>query len=130
MTMNPLSLALPPWVRWAVLGIAAIALFSAGWTVNGWRHAAHEKHALEQQAKAFNKQQAIAQSEGTEYEQGKAERDAHARTRETQVRTIYRTVTVPGACEPPADALGVLDNAIAEGNSRTAESGAAVPRHT
>lgn len=115
--MNLSDLVLPPWVKPALAAVALSGAFLGGWTVNGWRWSAHEAKALKQAEIARDRQITKAQSEGTLYEQAKATRDASQRTRETQVRTIYRAVTVPANCEPPADALGVLDNAIREANS-------------
>jgi|GEM_PF-773768 len=42
-----IPLIMPPWGKWAAVAVAAIAIFSAGWTVRAWRADAEIAHIKE-----------------------------------------------------------------------------------
>jgi hypothetical protein len=111
--MNPIP------VTWCAAGaLAAAALgFAGGWQVNGWRHDAKQTAALAKQQAAYEKRIATINETAADYERSRETARVEYRDREGQVRTIYETVEVPAVCEPGADALRVLDGAIASVNS-------------
>lgn len=108
---------IPPWVKPAIAAVALVGAFSAGWTVNGWRWEAKQADALREQQEAFNRQLAKQDDIATEYEQSRERGRVQARDRETQVRTIYETVEVPGECAAPDSVRGVLSEAVASANT-------------
>ena len=92
---------------------AALAMFATGWTVRGWRCDARIA-AIEREAQAARDAQARAADRAAQgYEAERAAIVTATDTATTQIRTIYRDRQIPADCEPPADALRVLDNAIA-----------------
>lgn len=119
---------LPPWT-YAAAGLATLALgFGAGWKVESWRWSAsllaQEVQAEKDQAAA----QAHSDQQATTYEGERDEARDQASSREAQVRTIYKTITVAGDCAVPAPARSVLDDAVAAANARAAgKPGAAMP---
>lgn len=109
---------LPVWWKPALAAVALSGAFLGGWTVNGWRHEAKQADALREQQAAFQRQLAKQHEIAAEYE---AEREAgriEHHVRENTIREIYRDVPVSPDCEPPADALRVLDEAINAANQR------------
>lgn len=126
--MRLLGFLLPPWLLPALGALALAGAFWGGWTVQGWRCGAKQTEALERAQKRFDAQLAKQNEEATEYEQDREQGRQDSRARETAIRTIYRDRIVLAECEPPADALRVLDDAIGAANARAAgEPGASVP---
>lgn len=110
----------PPWVYAA--GGAALFLAGgiSGWTVQGWRCDAAQKDAVEKALKDYKAEQARIDSTAYVYEEEKQDASRQTEQAQTQIHTIYRTqqVEVPGSCEPPADAVRVLDDILAKANAR------------
>lgn len=115
--MKLTNLVIPPWVKPALCGIAVVAAFSAGWTVNGWRWQAKQTHALEAQQKQFQAQLAKQGKEATAYENDRQAAREATDARQTQVRIIYRDKVVPRGCDPDPAAKRLLDDAIRDANS-------------
>jgi hypothetical protein len=47
-----MSILIPPQIKVALIGAAAVALFASGWTVRGWYESDKQKAAIAAQAKA------------------------------------------------------------------------------
>lgn len=108
---------IPPWVYLA--GGAAIAAigFGLGWQVREWRCEAAEAKRLEARIKADDKARAKGDAAAVTYEGERAAIQQQAATSRTIIREVYRHVEVPADCEPPADALRVLDDAIGQSDA-------------
>lgn len=114
-----------PWAAGGAL-LLSVAAFGAGWQVNDWRHTAAELKAVKKQNKAEAEARAKVDARAVGYEADRAAIQQQASTNRTIIKEVYRNVEVPADCEPHADALRVLDNAIGQsGNSR--QSAPAVP---
>lgn len=122
--LSPIPL---PWLGAGALGIAALS-FWAGWQVNDWRRDAAELERTLDAEKAEDDAEAEVHKESTNYEQSREAGRVEAAGREQAVRTIYKDrPPVPASCEPPGDALRVLDNAIESANQAAGEPGASLP---
>ena len=119
---------LPPWA-YAAGGASLLLIgFGAGWQVESWRWSASLYKAEKAvQAKA-DKQRDVIHDEARQNAQESQDAQQVARTRETEIRTIYRDVAVPANCEPPAAVARVLNSAIESANSRArGEPGGGLP---
>lgn len=109
---------IPPWAYAVAAGVTFAAGFGTAWQVQQWRWHAHEAKALKAQQAAFQRQLDQQNQKATEYEAERETARVQSRERESTIRTIYRDRVVPADCEPPADARGVLDDALLRANAR------------
>lgn len=91
-----------------------------GWTVRDWKA---DSDALKAETKVFEQYAAMTealagQSLALEYTTQSLQA-GERRDRET-IREVYRNVQVDADCAVPADAVSVLDNAVARTNAATA----------
>ena len=82
--------------------------FGAGWQVREWKADSEELTAVKAGIQRGRELQQLADYKAGRYEDQRHEAQIASETRETEIRTIYRTqnVEVPAQCEPPASALG------------------------
>lgn len=116
-----------PYLKIAIPAAIALASFTAGWEVNGWRHKAIQSAAFEQaiQMKALGDK--IVAAVAANYEKDRANGIVEHRTATHEIRTVFADKVVPGDCAAPADARRVLEVGINRANSRaTGEPVAAV----
>lgn len=88
-----------------------------GWTVRDYKADADIAKIERQLREAQDKQRALADKASSEYERGKAERTTATQRTQDKIREVYRDIEVPADCEPPGDALRLLDEAIASGRN-------------
>lgn len=88
-----------------------------GWTVRDYKADADIAKIERQLREAQDKQRALADRASSEYERGKAERTTATQRTQDKIREVYRDIEVPANCEPPSDALRLLDEAIANGRN-------------
>lgn len=88
-----------------------------GWTVRDYKADADMAKIERQLREAQDKQRALADKASSEYERGKAERTTETQRTQDKIREVYRDIEVPANCEPPSDALRLLDEAIANGRN-------------
>lgn len=88
-----------------------------GWTVRDYKADADIAKIERQLREAQDKQRALADKASSEYERGKAERTTATQRTKDRIREVYRDIEVPANCEPPSDALRLLDEAIANGRN-------------
>ena len=122
---------MPTWGLLAGGGLLlSLVAFGAGWQVREWKADSDELAAVQQGIERGKEQQQLADYKAGRYEDQRYGAQAAAQGRDTEIRTIYRTqqVVVPAQCEPPADALRVLDRAIdAAGAQAAGKPAAEVP---
>lgn len=96
--------------------------FAGGWTVRDWKADSDELGAVRAGIERGKEQQELADLKAGRYEDQRHEAQEQQALRDTEIRTIYRTqnVEVPAECEPPADALRVLDGAVASASAQAA----------
>ena len=108
----------PLWLYGGAGALLAGAL--AGWTVRDWKA---DSDALKAEEKAQTEYIAAVQAladQSLAYETlAQSLRTDERRDRET-IREIYRNVQVPAECAVPADAVGLLNNAVTEANAAAA----------
>ena len=108
----------PLWLYGGAGALLAGAL--AGWTVRDWKA---DSDALKAEEKAQTEYIAAVQAladQSLAYETlAQSLRTDERRDRET-IREIYRNVQVPTECAVPADAVGLLNNAVTEANAAAA----------
>lgn len=108
---------IPPWVRWAALGLIAAALFASGFQVSSWRCEASQKAALEKAQREFEKQLAEQNEIARNYEEDRERVRTEYITREGAIREVYRDVPAPGPeCAAPDAVRELLDNAVQSAN--------------
>lgn len=107
----------PPWVKPALYGTAAVLVFSAGWVTNGWRWEAKQTAALEAQQKAHDRQLAKQNDIASQYETRREQSRQEGIAREAEVRTIYRDVPVPAECAAPDSVRDILAEAVTSANT-------------
>ena len=88
-----------------------------GWTVRDYKADADIAKIERQLREAQDKQRALADKAASEYERSKAERTTATQRTQDKIREVYRDIEVPANCEPPSDALRLLDEAIANGRN-------------
>lgn len=88
-----------------------------GWTVRDYKADSDMAKIERQLREAQDKQRALADKASSEYERGKAERQTATAQTQDKIREVYRDIEVPADCEPPSDALRLLDEAIANGRN-------------
>lgn len=115
---------MPP--TWALLAggsllMSAVA-FGAGWQVRSWKADSDELAVIDDAIERGKEKQQLADYQAGRYEDQRNVAQTAMLARDTEIRTIYRTqnVLVPAECEPPADALRVLDQAIASAGAQAA----------
>lgn len=109
---------LPPYLKIAIPAALALASFTAGWKVQGWRCEAARAGALERAAEMKALGEAVVASVATTYERDRANGQVEHHTATNEIRTIYADRVVPGDCAAPADARRVLEVGIDRANSR------------
>lgn len=92
--------------------------FGAGWTVRDWKADSDELGAVRAGIERGKEQQELADYRAGRYEDQRYDAHEQAVARDTEIRTIFRTIEVPAECEPPAAALRVLDDAIASATAQ------------
>lgn len=113
----------PMWVFMAggslLIGAAS---FGAGWQTRSWKADSDELEVLQDGITRGREQQQLADYAAGRYEDQRDDAQTATLARDTEIRTIYRTqqVLVPAECEPPVDAVRVLDGAITAANAQTA----------
>jgi hypothetical protein len=122
---------MPIWALYAggVLLLTVVG-FGTGWQVREWKADSDELASVQAGIKRGKELQELADYKAGRYEEQRDEAQVAIRDRETQIRTIYRTneIVVPAECEPPADALSVLDFGIFDANTQiTGQFGSTVP---
>jgi hypothetical protein len=107
-----------PWLKIAIPAAIALAGFTAGWKVQGWRCEAARASALEQaiQMKAVGDK--IVADFAATYEEDRANGQIEHRTATTEIRTAFVDRVVPGDCAAPDDARRVLESGVHRANSR------------
>lgn len=120
----------PPWAFAAAGAILLAMAFASGFKVATWRADAAKAAEMERAQRRFNKQLDAVQNAAAEYERSRERGQAESRERETKVREIYRNVEVPAECEPGADSLRLLDDALDAAAQVGREPSAAVPGAT
>lgn len=107
-----------PWLKIAIPTAIAIASFTAGWKVQGWRCEAARAGALERAAEMKELGDRVVAAVATDYEKDRANGQVEHYTATNEIRTIYADRPVPGDCAAPADARRVLEVGINRANSR------------
>jgi len=108
---------MPP--LWAISGgVALIVGAAGGWTVRDWKADSEALEALETARKREDDARVQAELVATTYEEGRADEQQRTIERQTELRTIYRTVPVPADCSVPDAARRVLDAARERANAR------------
>ena len=116
-----------PYLKIAIPAAIALASFTAGWKVQGWRCEAARSGALERAAEMKALGDKIVAAAATDYEKDRANGIVEHRTATHEIRTVFADKVVPGGCAAPADARRVLEVGINRANSRaTGEPVAAV----
>ena len=118
---------IPPWAYAAAAGLTLATGFYGGWTVRTWRCEAAQARLIAAAEKQRVVDQAHADTVSTDYEKGRSDAITTTAARQSGIRTVYRNVAVPGACVPAADAIGMLDQAIADANRAAGQSGGTLP---
>lgn len=111
---------IPPWAYGAAVVLTLSVGFGAGWKVQGWRCDAAKNAAIERALKRYDEKLAKQNEEARDYESEREQARRSGVDREQAIRTVYRTVEVPGECAAPPDVRGVLDDAVREANARAA----------
>lgn len=120
-----------PWLKIAIPAAIALASFTAGWKVQGWRCEAARSGALERAAEMKALGDKIVADFATTYEGDRANGIVEHHTATNEIRTIYADRPVSGDCAAPADARRVLESGISRANSRASgEPSAAVSEHS
>jgi hypothetical protein len=119
---------------WALYAGGALLLsvvgFGAGWPVRTWKADSDELAQYEAGVERGKEKQQIVHLQAELHEQESTDAAADSIARQTEIRTIYRTerIEVPAECEPPADVLRVLDDAVGAANARVGgEPGGGLP---
>lgn len=107
-----------PYLKIAIPAAIALASFTAGWKVQGWRCEAARAGALERAAEMKALGEAVVADFATTYERDRANGQVEHYTATNEIRTIYADRPVPGDCAAPADARRVLESGIDRANSR------------
>ncbi len=110
---------IPPWVYGAA-GLAAVAVgFFGGWTVRDWKRDSEVLQGFEKATEDLNKARETVDLAAGAYEQEKADAVTNTTLRENTIREIYRDAPpVDVDCAVPADAVGVLNDAVGSANAR------------
>jgi hypothetical protein len=110
-----------PWTWTAgAVGAALLVGAAAGWSLRADKcraDLAALREAAATQAAALRHE---LDTKSADYEALRAKANVTTERRTNTVREIYRHVTVPALCEPPADAVGVLDAAVSAANAAAA----------
>lgn len=113
---------------WFIGYCVALFAFTAGWTINGWRHKSREAKALEEAYKQRDAANLKANNLAADYELIETALDETSRNTTEKVRVIYRDRKISADCAIPAGAAGLLNDARNNANAAIAgQSGNALP---
>jgi len=109
---------LPPWAYAIAAGATIATSFGAGWMVKGWKVGAEQAASLKDAIADYQRTAATINGIAASNEQDEAKANEASHDRQTEIRTIYRTIEVPVACVPDPGAISLLGQAIADANAR------------
>jgi hypothetical protein len=106
-----------PWVGAIAAGALLIGA-GAGWKVKSAFCDAAMTEALEQAAARLAEAQAKVETSASQYEGERNAATIETRTREVELRTVYKDREIPASCAVPDDARRLLEGAINRANTR------------
>ena len=112
------NMIVPPWVYLAGGALALGISFGAGWKVRAWKCDAALVAAVKVGVKETKEQQDAVHAVAAQHAQETDDAAQATQVRQLEIRTIYKDRVVAADCEPPADALGVLDRGIEAATAR------------